>query len=399
MAKKSVEDVQVQGKRVFVRADLNVTFKPKTTEIADDSRIRATLPTISYLKERGAKIILCSHLGRPGGKVQEEARLTPIARRLSELLSVKVPLAPDCIGPEVERLVQAMRPGDILLLENVRFHPEEEKNDPAFAKELASLADIYVNDAFGTAHRAHASTEGIAHHVPAVAGLLMKKEIESLTAAVASPKRPFAALLGGAKVTDKIAMLENLLPMVDRLLIGGGMAAAFLKAYGHEVGTSLLENGDEQKARDVVKAAARRGKVEVLLPLDVVVTDKIDKDARGEVVFSDKIPADKMMVDIGPRTVDMFRKAVRDAKTVVWNGPMGVFEYEPFAQGTYGMAKALAEATDAGAFTVTGGGSTAEAIDKLGLADRIRLVSTGGGATLEFLEGKVLPGIAALMEK
>ena len=397
MPKMTIRDVDLRGKKTLVRADFNVTFRPGTTDIADDSRIRATLPTISYLLEQGARVILCSHLGRPKG-VQDELRLAPVAQRLSELLGIDVPVATDCIGPEAEAMVSGIADGGVGLLENLRFHSEEEENDTQFAQALAALAEVYVNDAFGTAHRAHASTEGVAHVLPAVSGFLLAKEIESLGAALESPDRPFAAVLGGAKVSDKMAVLQNLIPKVTHMLIGGGMAAAFLNAYGHSVGKSLMEEGGPDMAREIVRAAAREGGVELLLPLDVVVAKEMSADASAEAVFTDSVPDDAMILDIGPRTADMYRDALADAQTVLWNGPMGAFEFAPFSAGTRAVAEAMAEATDKGAVTLLGGGSTAEAVDALGLTSRMTHVSTGGGASLEFLEGKTLPGVAALQD-
>ncbi len=397
MNKKTIQDVDVAGRTVLVRVDYNVPFHPGTTEISDDSRIRASLPTVNYLVQRGCKVVLCSHLGRPGGKVVPEYRLEPVSRRLSTLLGMPVQQAPDCIGPEVERMVSGLQPGGLLMLENLRFHREEEKNDPEFARKLASLAEIYVNDAFGAAHRAHASTEAVARFVPvAVAGFLMARELEMLGRALESPQRPFAAILGGAKVSDKIAVLENLARRVDTLIIGGGMAATFLKARGLQVGDSLVEEDRVQFAAEFMRSAQGRG-LKLLLPVDAVIADAFAENASHRTVGVEQIPTGWRIMDIGPRTVSAYEAALRQARTVVWNGPMGVFEWKAFAQGTERIARALAGLK--GATTVVGGGSTAEAVESLGLADRMTHVSTGGGASLEFLEGKVLPGVAALNDK
>lgn len=398
MNKKTIEDIDVKGKRVLVRVDFNVP-QDETGKITDDRRIRAALPTIQYLVHQGAKTILVSHLGRPKGKPEDKEKFTlkPVAERLSELLGKPVPLAPDCVGPEVEKMVQAMKDGDVLLLENVRFHPEEEKNDPEFAKQLASLAEVYVNDAFGTAHRAHASTEGVTKYLPGVAGYLMQKEIEYLGGALANPKRPFIAVLGGAKVKDKIPVIENLVSKVDRLIIGGGMAYTFLKAQGKEIGQSLLDADSLDFCREMLAKAGDK----ILLPVDVVVADgnpfeKGPDAVQTKVVSVDAIPADWQGVDIGPETQKLFAEAVKGAGTIVWNGPMGIFEFDKFAVGTRAMAQALA---DSGAVTIVGGGDSAAAVEQLGFAEKMTHISTGGGASLEFLEGKVLPGVAALQDK
>ncbi len=398
MNKKTIEDIDVKGKRVLVRVDFNVP-QDETGKITDDRRIRAALPTIQYLVDHGAKTILVSHLGRPKGKPEDKEKFTlkPVAERLSELLGKPVPLAPDCVGAEVEKMVQAMKEGDVLLLENVRFHPEEEKNDPEFARQLASLAEVYVNDAFGTAHRAHASTEGVTKYLPGVAGYLMQKEIEYLGGALANPKRPFIAVLGGAKVKDKIPVIENLVGKVDRLIIGGGMAYTFLKAQGKEIGQSLLDAESIDFCREMLTKAGDK----ILLPVDVVVADgnPFEKGPDGvqtQVVSVDAIPADWQGVDIGPETQKRFAEAVKGAGTVVWNGPMGIFEFDKFAVGTRAMAQALAES---GAMTIVGGGDSAAAVEQLGFAEKMTHISTGGGASLEFLEGKVLPGVAALQDR
>jgi phosphoglycerate kinase len=391
MNKKTIRDINVAQKRVLVRVDFNVP-QDQAGNITDDTRIRAALPTIQYLRDKGAKVILCSHLGRPKGKVAEEFRLTPVAKRLSELLGAPIRKTEDCIGPEVERAVAAMKPGDVLLLENLRFYAQEEANDPAFAKQLASVADVYVNDAFGTAHRAHASTEGVTHFLPAVAGFLMERELNFLGKATAAPTRPYVAILGGAKVSDKIAVIENLLPKVDQLIVGGGMANTFFKAQGYEVGASLVEDDKVELAKGLLK----RGGKKLLLPVDVVVADAFAADAKHQTVAVDKVPAGWRILDIGPESVTKFAAVLKKAKTVVWNGPMGVFEFPAFAAGTVAIAKALAKS---GATSIIGGGDSAAAVEQAGVADKITHISTGGGASLEFLEGKVLPGVAALQDK
>ncbi|MCW5940869.1 MAG: phosphoglycerate kinase [Fimbriimonadaceae bacterium] len=387
--KKTVRDLDVTGKRVLVRCDFNVPLDGST--ITDDRRITEALPTIRDLAARGAIVILASHLGRPKGCPEPKYSLAPVAARLTELLGKRVPLLPDCVGPEVASAIQAAKPGDILLLENVRFYKEEEANDPDFAKQLAANADLYVNDAFGTAHRAHASTEGVAHLLPGAAGYLMEKEIEYLGRAVTDPARPFVAILGGAKVKDKIAVIENLLAKVDTLVIGGGMAFTFLKAKGYEIGKSLL---DETNLEFAKKTLAAHG-TKILLPVDAVVAPELSPDAPAETVAADKIPAGEIGADIGPATIALFTDAIRSAKTVVWNGPMGVFEMANFAEGTRAVAEALA---DCAGTTIVGGGDSAAAIEKFGYAKKVSHVSTGGGASLEFLEGIELPGIAALQD-
>ena len=394
--KKTVEDIDVSGKRVLVRVDFNVP-QDDTGAITDDRRIRAALPTIQYLVEHNARVILASHLGRPKGGPTPKYSLKPVAERLSALLGKTVPLAPDSVGPEVQTLVDGLKDGDVLLLENVRFYPEEEKNDPEFAKKLASLAEVYVNDAFGTAHRAHASTEGVAHDLPAVAGFLLKKELDYLGSNVENPERPFVAILGGAKVKDKIPVIESLLPKVDTLIICGGMAYTFFKAKGYEIGKSLLDTGSLEFVTKVLAEASDK----LLLPVDVLVADGNPFDGGADAlnvktVPVDEIPADWEGVDIGPVTVKAFTAAIQGAKTVIWNGPAGIFEFDRFAQGTKGIAQALA---DSSAITIVGGGDSAAAVEKLGFADQITHISTGGGASLEFLEGKVLPGVAALQDK
>jgi phosphoglycerate kinase len=391
MNKKTVQDVSWTGKKALVRCDFNV---PQDDEgrITDDIRIRAAIPTIAYLREQGAAVILCSHLGRPRGKAVESMRLDPVGERLHELLGVPVKKLADCIGPEVQAAVAAMGPGDVVLLENLRFHAEEEKNDPDFAKALASLADVYVNDAFGTAHRAHASTEGVTAYLPAVAGFLVEKEIAFIGSAVQDPKRPFVAILGGAKISDKIGVIENLLAKADTLLIGGGMANTFLRAEGYEMADSLVEVDSLEQASELMAKAEDK----LVLPVDLVVADAFSADANHKVVPLDGVEAGWRVLDIGPKTVSLFAGKVQGAGTVVWNGPMGVFEMAPFAEGTFGVARALAES---GAITIIGGGDSAAAVEQAGLADEMSHISTGGGASLEFLEGKELPGIAALDDK
>lgn len=389
--KKTVRDVDVQGKRVLVRVDFNVPLD-EDSRVTDDTRIRAALPTIQYLREHGARVILASHLGRPKGKVVDSMRLDPAAERLSALLGHPVRKLNATIGPEVREAVMAMRPGDVVMVENLRFHPEEEANDPTFARQLASLADVYVNDAFGTAHRAHASTEGVAHYLPAVAGLLMEREIRFLSQAVQNPERPFVAILGGAKVSDKIGVIENLLPKVDRLLVGGGMANTFLLAMGHEVGESLVEPDKVDLAKDLL---ARSGG-KLVLPVDVVIADAFSAEAERQVVPVDQVPAKWRIMDIGPETVKRYAEALQGARTVVWNGPMGVFEFESFAAGTIAVAHVVADLP--GATTIVGGGDSVAAVEAAGVADRITHISTGGGASLEFLEGRVLPGVAILQD-
>jgi phosphoglycerate kinase len=389
--KKTIADIDVQGKRILLRVDFNVPLDPDSGGVVDDTRIRAALPTIEYLRERGARLILCSHLGRPKG-VDDSLRLAPVARRLSELLGSPVKTIDDSVGPQVEEAAQALGPGEVLLLENLRFNPEEEANDPDFAWTLASLAEVYVNDAFGTAHRAHASTAGVAAYLPAVAGFLMEKELTFLGKALASPDRPFAAVIGGAKISTKMGVLENLLEKVDRLLIGGGMACTFLKAQGFEVGQSLVEEEHVEPARRIMEGASQRGLM-LLLPSDVIVSDRFEADARHQQVSVKEIPADWQIMDIGEKTTEAFVNALRDCKTVLWNGPMGVIEFEPFSQGSHRLAEAIAGLD---ATTIVGGGETVAVVERLGLQDKFSHVSTGGGAALEFLEGRELPGVAAL---
>ncbi len=397
MNKKTVRDIDVAGKRVLMRVDFNVPLDAER-RITDDSRIRAALPTIRYLLDHGATLVLMSHLGRPDGKVVEKLSLAPVAQRLSELLGKRVAMAADCIGPQIEAQARSLQAGQVLLLENLRFHPEEEKNDPAFAQQLAALGELYVNDAFGTAHRAHASTEGVTRFLPGVAGFLMEKELNFLGAALEHPRRPFAAIVGGAKVSDKIKVLERLISMVDILLIGGGMANTFLKAEGYEIGDSLFEEGKVGLARDLL-TKARSNNLTLLLPVDVVVADRFAADAQYRVVVADGVQAGWRILDIGPATIEAFSAALANAQTIVWNGTLGVAEWQAFARGTDAMIDILARRTQAGATTIIGGGDSAAAVDAAGAAEQMTHVSTGGGASLEFLEGRVLPGVAALQDK
>ena len=392
MPKLTLDRLELRGKRVFVRADLNAPLDHDT--VSDDTRLRAVVPTLQYVLDAGAAVVLASHLGRPKGQVAPAYSLRPVAERLEALLGRRVELAPDCVGPATRERAQQLGPGEVLLLENLRFHPEEEANDEGFAKALAALADCYVDDAFAAAHRAHASIEAITRHLqPAAAGLLMQQELAALGRILQAPERPLVALLGGAKVSDKLALVEHLLERVDALLIGGGMAFTFLRALGHDVGRSLVEPARIETARRALEAARRRG-VSLVLPVDAVVADGLDSPA-GRVVGVREIPAAQMGLDIGPRTVERFREALAGARTIVWNGPMGVFEREPFAAGTLAIARAVAAS---GAFAVVGGGDTVAAVTRAGVADRIGYVSTAGGAFLEFLEGRALPGVEALTE-
>ncbi|MFE0503853.1 phosphoglycerate kinase [Peribacillus butanolivorans] len=394
MNKKSIRDIELKGKRVFCRVDFNVPMQDG--KISDDTRIKAALPTISYLIEQGAKVILASHLGRPKGQVVEELRLAPVAERLSELSGKDVQKAEEAYGESVQSIIDNMGNGEILLLENVRFYPGEEKNDPELAKSFAALADVYVNDAFGAAHRAHASTEGIAHHLPAVAGLLMEKELAVLGKALSNPERPFTAIIGGAKVKDKIGVIENLLENVDHLIIGGGLGYTFIKAQGHEIGNSLLEEDKIELAKSFIESAKEKG-VQLHLPIDAVVAAEFSPDAEAQNVDIDAIPNDKMALDIGPKTSELFADVIKGSKLVIWNGPMGVFEFDKFANGTRTVAEALAEAKDT--YSIVGGGDSAAAAEKFGLAEKMSHISTGGGASLEFMEGKELPGVVALNDK
>lgn len=393
MNKKTVRDIDVTGKRVFVRVDFNVPMQDG--KITDDTRIRGALPTIQYLVDQGAKVILASHLGRPKGKVVEEFRLTAAGERLSELLGKKVIKVDEAIGDTVKAEIEKMENGDVLLLENVRFYPGETKNDPEFAKALSELADIYVNDAFGSAHRAHASTEGIAHYLPGVAGFLMERELEVLGGALENPKRPFTAIIGGAKVSDKIGVIDNLLDKVDNLIIGGGLAYTFVKAKGYEIGNSLLDEEKIDMAKEFMKKAEEKG-VNFYMPVDAVVAKEFAADAESKVVPIEEIPAGWEGLDIGPKTRELYAKVIKESQLVIWNGPMGVFEFDKFAEGTKAVAEALAETEG---FTIIGGGDSAAAVTKFNLADKMDHVSTGGGASLEFMEGKVLPGVAALQDK
>jgi phosphoglycerate kinase len=395
MAKKSLEDLEVKGKRVLLRADLNVPLNMNTGAISDDSRIRASLPTIRYLVDHGARIIICSHLGRPKGKVVNSLRMAPVAERLSQLLDLPVGAASDCIGPEVESKARKLKDGDILVLENLRFHPEEEANDARFSQRLARLADIYVDDAFGTAHRAHASTVGVAKYLPAVAGFLMKKEVEVLEKLLHSPERPSACLIGGAKVSDKMDLLQSMLRKVDMLLVGGGMAATFLKAQGHEVGRSLIEPDKLVLAKKLLQEARDLG-VLFILPVDVVVAEEIRVGAATGVVPVTGIPTGSRIVDIGPQSVELFCGKLGKCRTILWNGPMGIYEIPEFAQGTRAIAGCLAALK---ATTIIGGGSSAEVVQEMGLTDKMTHVSTGGGASLRLLEGVALPGVEVLLDK
>lgn len=394
MDKKTVRDVDVAGKRVFVRADLNVPLDDG--RITDDTRIRASIPTIVYLLERGASVILASHLGRPKGKVNDGLRLKPVADRLSQLLGRPVRMTGDALGPGVQVAVDKLRPGDLLLLENLRFHAEEEANDPEFAKALAALADLYVDDAFGAAHRAHASTEGITHFLPAVAGLLMEREVDALTTLLERPAKPFHAVIGGAKVSGKLEVLMALLSRCQAVLVGGGMANTFLAARGLELGKSLVEEDQLENAEQIL-VEARRKRVRLMLPTDAVVAPQIHHRAKTQVVKVDAVPKDQMVVDIGPETIAAYTEHLAKAKTVFWNGPMGVFEMPQMAEGTKEIARFLAAQADRGVTVIVGGGDSVAAVEQLGLTDRMTHVSTGGGASLEFVEGKTLPGVAALL--
>jgi len=390
MNKQTIRDVDLKGKRVLARVDFNVPLK--NGEVTDDTRIRAALPTIQYIVEQGATLILCSHLGRPKGKVVPELRMDPVAARLGELLGKPVKKADDCIGPAVAKAAKSLQPGEVLLLENTRFHPEEKANDAEFAQQIAALGEVFVNDAFGAAHRAHATTEGVTHYLPSVAGFLMERELEFLGRATEDPEHPYVAILGGAKVSDKIKVIENLLAICDRLIIGGGMANTFFKALGYDMADSLVEDD----AIETAKALLDKAGSQIVLPVDVVIADAFDNDAQTQIVAPDAVPTGWRVLDIGPKTLETFESALSGAKTVVWNGPLGVFEMPTFAQGTFAVAGLLAKLD---AVTIIGGGDSAAAVKKAGLADKMTHVSTGGGASLELLEGKTLPGIAALMDK
>ncbi len=394
MDKKTIDKVDIKNKRVFIRADFNVPLD-ENGNITDDSRIRATLPTINYAIDEGAKVILASHLGRPKGKPDTKYSLAPVAKRLNRLLNKEVKFLKDCIGPDVEHAVKGMRPGDVILLENLRFHPEEEKNDEGFSKTLASLAEVYVNDAFGTAHRAHASTYGITKHLKlSVAGFLMKKEIDYLQKTVANPVRPFVAILGGAKVSGKIGVIENLKDKVDKVIVGGAMAFTFIKAAGLDTGNSLVEPEMIDVARSIEQGVRQRG-VKFYLPVDFVVAENMNNGAETKIVTSQEIPKGWVGLDIGPATTRLFSEAIQDAKTIIWNGPMGMFEKDAYSRGTFAIARAVA---DAFATTIVGGGDTDVAVHRAGVSDSITFISTGGGASLELLEGKELPGLAALTD-
>ena len=393
--KKTVRDFDPHGKKVLLRCDFNVPQNKETGEITSDKRIVAALPTIKYLLENGAAVIACSHLGKPKGEWKESLSLAPVAKRLSELLGMDVIFAKDIIGEDAKAKAAALQPGQLLLLENLRFDKREEKNDPEFAKELASMADVYVSDAFGTVHRAHASTAGVAAFLPAYAGLLVEKEISVMGKALSDPARPFVAILGGAKVSDKIGVINNLLEKADTIIVGGGMAYTFKKAQGYTIGQSLLEADKLDYAKDMMAKAEAKG-VKFLLPVDTLCAAEFSADATPELVDTMAIPDDRMGMDIGPKTIALFSDAVKDAGTVIWNGPMGVFEFPAFAEGTRALAKALAETN---AITIVGGGDSAAAVAQLGFADKMTHISTGGGASLEFLEGKELPGVACLLDK
>jgi phosphoglycerate kinase (EC 2.7.2.3) len=395
MEKKTVRDIEVKEKRVLVRVDFNVPLDVNTGAISDDSRIQASLPTIKYLIDHKAKVILCSHLGRPKGKVIEKLRMTPIAQHLSQLIGLPVTTVRDCMGEEVQSKVRALKEGDILLLENVRFYPGEEENDPQFAQELASLADVYVNDAFGTAHRTHASTVGIARYLPAVAGFLMEKELEVMGNLLHNPGHPFACLIGGAKVSDKIGLMQNMLKRVDVLLVGGGMAVTFLRAQGYGVGRSLVEEDKLSLAKELLQEA-EKWKVPFLLPIDVVITEDIKAETEVKTVLITDMPQGRYIVDIGLQTIELFSNELKKCRTIAWNGPMGIYEIPEFAHGTKTLANLISTLD---ATTIVGGGSSAEVVQEMGLTGKISHVSTGGGASLRFLEGATLPGVEALLDK
>ena len=390
MDKKTVKDIDIKGKRVLMRVDFNVPMQDG--KVTDDKRIKASMPTIQYILAQGASLVLMSHLGRPKGGPDPEFSLKAASEVLAGLLGKPVQMAPDCVGPEVEKMAKALKPGDVLMLENTRFHAGEEKNDLDLAKQMAALGDVYVNDAFGSAHRAHSSTEGVARFLPAVSGFLMEQELEYLGRATSNPEHPYVAILGGAKISDKIAVVENLLTKCDKLIIGGGMANTFLAAKGFNMQDSLVEAGSIETAKSILKKSGGK----LLLPVDAVIADKFEAEANSKVVDVDKVPAGWRIMDIGPKSIEAFKAALKGAKLIVWNGPMGVFEMPKFAEGTFAIAKLLA---DSGATTVIGGGDSASAVKKAGVAKQMTHVSTGGGASLEFLEGKELPGVAALLDK
>jgi len=390
MNKKTVKDIDLKGKRVLMRVDFNVPME--NGQVTDDKRIRAALPTIQYVLDQGAAVMLMSHLGRPKGGPDPAFSLKPVAEVLAKLLGRPVKMAPDCVGPEVEKMAQALQPGEVLMLENTRFHEGEEKNDLELAKQMAALGEVYVNDAFGSAHRAHASTEGVARFLPAVAGFLMEQELEYLGRATANPEHPYIAILGGAKISDKILVVENLLAKCDKLIIGGGMANTFLAAKGYNMQDSLVEAGSIETARAILEKHGDK----IILPVDAVIADKFDAEANTQVVDVDKIPPGWRVMDVGPKTLEAYKAALQGARLIVWNGPVGVFEMPKFAEGTFALARLLAES---GAVTVIGGGDSASAVKKAGVAKQMTHVSTGGGASLEFLEGKELPGVAALLDK
>ena len=397
MAKLTIDQLNLKNKKVLIRCDFNVPLNEQG-EITDDRRIVASLPTVKKVLQEGGAAILCSHLGRPKGQVKEELRLTPVAKRLSELLNIEVKMAPDCIGPEVQKMKEALKPGEILLLENLRFHKEETENDPEFAKQLAQGCDLYINDAFGTAHRAHASTVGVTRYFKqAAAGYLIEKELKYLGQVIENPTPPFVAVLGGAKISGKIDVIKNLFNKVDSLIIGGGMAYTFFKAQGYEIGKSLLEEDRIEMARSILQEAQQKN-INFLLPVDVVVADRFENEANRKIVKVTEIPEDYMGMDIGPESIALFSKVIQNAKTIVWNGPLGVFEMPNFENGTRKIAQAIAQATQNGALSVVGGGDSAAAVAKFGMEDQFTHISTGGGASLEFLEGKELPGIAALTD-
>ena len=390
MNKKTVRDIDLKGKRVLMRVDFNVPME--AGKVTDDKRIKAALPTIKYVLEQGASLVLMSHLGRPKGGFDPEFSLKAAAEVLAGHLGIPVKMAPDCGGPEVEKMAKALKPGEVLMLENTRFHPEEEKNDLELAKQMAALGDVFVNDAFGSAHRAHSSTEGVAHFLPAVSGFLMEQELEYLGRATSNPEHPYIAILGGAKISDKILVVENLLAKCDRLIIGGGMANTFLAAQGLNMQDSLVETPSIEMAKAILAKSGSR----IVLPVDAVIADKFEAEANSQVVDVNKIPAGWRMMDVGPKTLELYKETLKGAKLIVWNGPVGVFEMPKFAEGTFALARLLAES---GATTVIGGGDSASAVKKAGVAKQMTFVSTGGGASLEFLEGKELPGVAALMNK